>query len=604
LKDKIFKKILNKNTDFDNNELKYITSLAQQGIIKQENNCYSLSKKYKIGYIKIQSNIAIVEELNSKTNIFVDLQNLHGAMQNDLVIVKVIFHPRGRLKAKVEQIVQRALVDILCYKNENKIFTMQYHSLIDIKENTLQNGDIFILSNSTIKKVLGNISNPSIDKMISLYLYNNLYRLDEYKLEKNINITNKTCVDLTHLPFCTIDPITAKDHDDAIYYDPQQKILYVAIADVSKYIQEGSTLDQEARKRGFSIYLPNEVLPMIPFELSADLCSLKPDVNRYAFVCKIYINDKKTTVTKSEFFEAIIKSHNKYSYEEIDLQIQNNTLEHSLEKLYNLTKKFRQKRLLNGYEFDSKEYRLIEDKDENLISVKEEQSTASHQLVEECMLLANVQAASKINNLGIFRVHQEIDIQKLEELLTNLKLLGIKAKLKNNIHSTIESIQQKALNVGLQEEVDQLIIQSQQQAKYAPLKSLHFGLGFESYSHFTSPIRRYSDLVLHRILKTNKIPQDIEQLCENLSNQEREITKLTWDLNERKYARWAINNLDTILDAIIIELDEFAKAMCIGTITGMKCNIINYNGEKLFSKVKIQLLKADLFTKNIECKII
>ncbi len=579
-------------------------ALLTQGIVRKIDGKLELNSRYKIGKILIQKNVAqfITENLQK---IFIEFDKLNSAYNGDLVLVQMIFNPRSRTKAKVVKIIERNNSKILCYIKNNKILTIKdsIEITFNLSLKTYIAGDIVILQKDKIIDKLGNIEEPQMDEKISLYLASQDYRSKEYETNIDDEFKMQDRVDLTHLPFCTIDPATAKDHDDAIYYDKYEHTLYVAIADVSAFIKEDSALDIEAKKRAFSIYLPNKVLPMIPFSLSAGLCSLKPDVERFAFVVKIQLDTKSLKVISSEFFEAIIVSKNKYSYEEIDnvLEDQNDGYDEIL-KLYSITSKFRKKRLGTGFDFRTEELRLKLDENEKLKDIVVETSSPSHKLVEECMLLANCQAAEKLNGLGIFRVHDEPSDKAIGKLIEDVSLLGLKVKLKSDIHKTIQSIQSRASMVGLENEVDELIIQSQQQARYGSKSLGHFGLGFKDYSHFTSPIRRYADLVLHRILKSGKIPKDIDDICLSISDKEREIASLVWDLEDRKYARWAKDNLNIEVDAIIVDaINGIAKLT--SSMIGARVVCENYNGEKLFSKVKLVLNSSDIITKNIIANI-
>jgi ribonuclease R len=244
------------------------------------------------------------------------------------------------------------------------------------------------------------------------------------------------------------------------------------------------------------------------------------------------------------------------------------------------------------------------DENQNLQSINIETSSPSHSLVEECMLLANQEAAKKLGNIGIFRVHEEPSTAKIKKLLQDLEDLGINAQLKTNLHKTIESLQAKAQNYGLESEVDELIIQSQQQAYYSNLKASHFGLGFSNYSHFTSPIRRYSDLVLHRMLKTKQIPSNIEDICEKISTTEREIANLVWDYEDRKYARAAQKLRGKTFEAKIVDLEKRLGKITQGILTGAKVEIENYSGEKLFLKVNLKIVSSDILSKNITAIIV
>jgi ribonuclease R len=572
-------------------------------MVKYSDNRYTLNSKYKIGKIRLSNKIAFLDLEKSAAKIFIEFDKLNGAYNNDTVVVQVLFNPKGKTKAKVIQIIESASNKILCYCKNEKLFTLKENIQILNNQLSFFEGDIGLIQDQKIIKLFGNISDPKIDEKISLHLHNESYRLDDFKSILDTTSTNKTRIDLTHLNFCTIDPLSAKDHDDAIYFDEKRSELYVAIADVSAYVTPNSSLDKEAKKRAFSIYLPHKVLPMLPFELSTDLCSLVPYKQRWAYVFKIKLDIENIKVISAELFEATIESKHKYSYEYIDEVLDKNNKLNEFVKLYNITKIFRDKRLKNGYDFRSDETRLILDKDENLKYFKVESSSPSHSLVEECMLLANQESAKKLNTMGIYRVHDEPTPAKIKKLLDDINCLGLKAKLKKDIHSTIISIQTKANNAGLSQEVDELIIQSQQQAKYSSIKKAHFGLGFNNYSHFTSPIRRYSDLVLHRILKTGAIPNDIEDICEDICITEREISSLVWDYEDRKYARYLSKCIDKSFVGILVDTDHFIVKLDDIKIKGARVYLDNYSGEKLFSKVEIKIISSDIISKRVIGKI-
>ena len=579
--------------------LKKIYEEQTKPIVKLVDEQYILNSKYKIGTIVLINDNAILNlSNNSSQKIYIDQDKLNGAYNHDIVLVQVIFNPKGRTKAKVVLILERSNHSILCFVKDSNLYTVKENAFIDCEIVNNRDGDIVLFEKGKIIKVFGNIADASLDEKISLYLYNEFYRLDPMESLEFNKLNNENRVDLTALDFCTIDPVSAKDYDDAIYYDQKTQELYVAIADVSAYVEEGSELDLEAYKRSFTVYLPNKMLPMLPFELSTNLCSLVPNEVRPAYVFKMKLDIKSQTVVKSSVFEALIESKNRYTYEYIDEVIEENNLNHPQVNLYEITKKFREKRLKKGYDFRSDETRLILDDEEKLTGFKVETSSPSHSLVEECMLLTNQEAAKKLKLTGIFRVHDEPSSSKIKKLLDDVSALGIKAQLKDDIHATIISIQQKAANVGLEQEVDELIIQAQQQASYSSLKREHFGLGFKDYSHFTSPIRRYADLVLHRILKTNKIPQNIEEVCEYVSTKEREIATLVWDYEDRKYARYLSNHIHKTFEATLVDTDNSIVKLNNG-VKGARVYIDNYAGEKLFSKLHIKIISSDIISKKI-----
>ncbi|MEA2018454.1 MAG: ribonuclease R family protein [Campylobacterota bacterium] len=586
-----------------NHLLEKLYKTQNKPIVKLIDGNYRLNSKYKIGNIELSNKTAILKLSNSSAKIFIDIDDLNGAYQYDKVLVQINFNPKGKTKARVIEILDRSDNRILCYVENYNLFSVKEGVLIDCDSINNRDGDIVIFNNGKISNILGNIAEPKIDEKISLYLYNEYYRLDtqEFKFEK-LDTSNR--IDLTNLDFCTIDPASAKDHDDAIYFDKKTDELYVAIADVSAYVKDGDHLDIEAFKRSFSIYLPNKVLPMLPFELSTDLCSLVPNKVRPAFVFKIKLDLKNSIVLNSTVFEAIIESKHKYSYEFIDDVLKEKDEKNRQVQLYEITKKFRDKRLKNGYDFRSDEIRLILDDDENLQSYNTETSSPSHSLVEECMLLANQEAAKKLKTLGIFRIHDEPTPNKIKKLLGDVNALGIKAQLKSDVHSTIVSIQQKSKNVDLEQEVDELIIQSQQQASYSSIKKEHFGLGFKNYSHFTSPIRRYSDLILHRILKTGKVPKGIEDICEQISIKEREIASLVWDYEDRKYARYLNKNIHKNFIGKIVDIENCIVKLDDIKVKGARVYLENYSGQKLFTQVEVKIKSSDIISKKIIAELL
>jgi len=573
-------------------------------IVTFENGSYTLNSKYKIGTLSISNKTAVLNLIDSSVQkIFIDFEKLNGAYRDDTVLVQVLFNPKGKTKAKVIQILTRNVNAILCVVKDKNLFTIKENILIDCETVNNKDGDVVVFEEGKIASKFGNIADAKVDEPISLFLYNEYYRLQEPKTVSYDQLDTTNRVDLTHLDFCTIDPASAKDHDDAIYFDEITNEIYVAIADVSAYVKEGSKLDIDAVQRAFSVYLPHKVLPMLPFELSTDLCSLVPHKPRPAYVFKMKLDPKSMKVTKSELFEAMIESKHKHSYEYIDEVLEQNDPNNNYNKLFTMTQKLKKNRLKNGFDFRNDEIRLILDDEEKLIDFKSESSSPSHSLVEECMLLANQEAAKKLKSIGIFRVHDEPSDAKIKKLIDEVNFLGIKAKLKDDVHSTIISIQKLARTAGLEQEVDELIIQSQQQASYSSIKKPHFGLGFNDYSHFTSPIRRYSDLVLHRILKSGQVPQNIEEICEDISIKEREIASLVWDFEDRKYARFLQKYIGRTFEATLIDTDNFIVKLD-SIVKGARVFVENYSGQKLFSKVEVKITNSDIISKKITGNII
>ena len=602
---------------------------------------YSFDSRYRAGEIDISfSGTGFVNTFANKQmkDLIIEAHDIHGALKDDIVVVKRLHTKSGRPKAKVIYIAQRAhLTSIVYTKIQAKrvvavnIKSTNIHaieasqkSLKQLPENT-----VLKINNASgaIEEVLGVLSDPQVDEKISMELFEKIeFFKNDAELEASSHGTyvDKSFypnrIDLTHLPFCTIDPIDAKDYDDAIYFDEKECAIYIAIADVSEYLFDMGATDREAKKRGFSIYFPHKSIPMLPRTLSENICSLKPEVDRLAFTFKITFDKKTLEPIKEELMDTIIKSKRRYNYDEIDLFLEGN-LENTNDTdkkilkyilpLNEFTKKLRKKRLKNSFEFKSSEIRMRVDEKQNLISTRIEKQTRSHSLIEDCMLLANKAAAKKLK-YGIFRTHADPSLDKIEKLLNNLALIGISVKHTSDIPELIKNIQKKAQPLDIRAEVDRLIIRSQQKAVYEPNCKCHFGLGFENYTHFTSPIRRYSDLTLHRLLKADLkgdfkrkdyLLNNIDSLCQDISKLEKQSDKVAWDYMDRKYARYLHAHVGDDFKAIVTDTDRNPIVKLEDEIVGARIFLLD-NDVELFEKVLVKIVEVDIATTKVYAKIV
>jgi ribonuclease R len=331
---------------------------------------------------------------------------------------------------------------------------------------------------------------------------------------------------------------------------------------------------------------------MLPRSLSEGICSLKPDVERLAFTIKIELNPKTYEPIKEEIFEAIIHSKRRYTYDEIDAFLEGDFSgkrdgdDLTLDYLFPLQKfllKVKKQRLANGCEFSSADARMILDENQNLMAIKKEYETPSHSLIEDAMLLAN-KAAAKRYKKGIFRSHGIPSLEKMEALINSLEEIGIMSEIYDDPYKTIRELQKKADAANLRDEVDRLIIRTQKQAQYTAEGEVgHFGLGFGAYTHFTSPIRRYSDLIVHRLLKAiidkdedkiNYIVSNAEVTALRVSELERESAKVAWDYSDRKYARWMRDHKGEVIRAIVVDISSnMPLAESLGEIPGARLNL-------------------------------
>ena len=353
---------------------------------------------------------------------------------------------------------------------------------------------------------------------------------------KNLHVPNdnnrKDCSDI---PFVTIDGFDAKDFDDAVFCEKNQNNfrLMVAIADVASVVKINSEIDREAFKRGTSIYFPNKVIPMLHENISNDLCSLVPDKKRNVLICEI-IFDSNTEISSYDFFESTIKSFRRFTYDEINgnIEIDNTDVNKSIESLKILTSKLLKKRIKRkALEIESSEPIINIDEFGKLIEIKKQKRLFAHQMIEESMIAANICAANFMNKhygFGVYRIHEEPDFIKLESLA---KFFSLKGLLANSMNDPITSINSFVRHSNKSEDMkifNTLILQSLKRAKYSSKEIGHFGLQLEKYSHFTSPIRRYPDLIVHRMIKdilnkSKKIRLDetFEENLEELSSLER-----------------------------------------------------------------------------------
>ena len=579
--------------------------------------------------------VGFIEVFSDKPmrDIVVESKNLGGAHLGDIVVAHLLSNKKSRQSAKILAVLEPANETSLVYLKrfgeavlgvniQNGLSLALKASQKSLK--ALPLGTLLKINNANneITEVLGLITDPNIDEKISLAIYN---KKDEFTpaCEDEARAWGdavdpsmyKERVDLQHLPFCTIDPDDAKDFDDAIYYDTSKNALYVAIADVSEYVSAFSATDKEAKNRCFSIYFPHKSVPMLPRTLSENICSLRPDEPRLAFTFKISLNDD-LSVKKEELFSAIIKSKKRFTYNEVDKILENKSgceqgILDWLLPLHKITQRLKQIRLKKGFDFRSKELKMSLNDDGLIASTHFESETPSHALIEDCMLLAN-KAAAKMISKGVFRNHAPADIKKINFLLDDLAALGIEAQYESDLAAMIAKIQSKANELGIREDADKLIIKAQKRAEYSHTSSGHFGLGFETYTHFTSPIRRYSDLTLHRLLKAqlakddklyNYLLEGIEATCEELNIKEREADKVAFDFMDRKFARWAEQNIGKDFICYISEISEPLIARLDDELKGARIILPNFTCP-LLTRVRVRIISSDIASAKIIGKVV
>lgn len=455
--------------------------------------------------------------------------------------------------------------------------------------------------------------------------------------------------DLTHIPFVTIDGEDAKDFDDAVFCETRPSggwRLYVAIADVSHYVKPGSMLDQEAVNRGNSVYFPGFVIPMLPEVLSNGLCSLKPKVDRLTLVCEMLIS-QEGKVTRSKFYPATIHSHGRLTYTVVAKLLEGNErqqrkykelLPHlqSLEQMYYALQKARLKR--GAIEFDTVETQIMFDEGGKIASILPRERNLAHKLIEESMLAANVSAANFLKRHRmptLYRVHLPPPEEKLSALRDFLTELGLKlgggdTPSPLDYSNLIESVKDRSDAKIIQT----VLLRSMSQAEYTLDQDGHFGLAYPAYVHFTSPIRRYPDLIVHRqiklLLNSAKVDRDawrneLESLGELCSMTERRADDATRDAMLALKCHYMADKVgDCFMSKVtavtsfglFVELEDYyVEGLVHVTALGddyyffepFKHRMIGERTGKVFAlgdRLEVQLMRVDVESKKIDLELV
>lgn len=378
-----------------------------------------------------------------------------------------------------------------------------------------------------IREVLGEMDDPGMEIEIAVRKYDVPHLFSDACLAQTRTLPDRVRpedklerVDLTDVPLVTIDGEDARDFDDAVFAQPARVgrgkgwRLLVAIADVSHYVQTGSAIDVDAYDRATSVYFPRRVIPMLPEKLSNGLCSLNPDVERLCMVCDMLINGAGE-IHAYQFYPAVMFSHARFTYTEVAAILANTrgpeaanrkNLVPQLEHLHDCYRALVQARQARGaVDFETTETQIICDESGRIEKIVARTRNEAHKLIEESMLAANVCSAEFIaqaKHPGLFRVHEGPTLEKQEILRGYLKAVGVQQTISD--HPTPGEFQHIAQATKERPDAPQIhtmLLRSMQQAMYTPINEGHFGLAFEAYTHFTSPIRRYPDLLVHRVIK-------------------------------------------------------------------------------------------------------
>ena len=536
-------------------------------------------------------------------------KEMRGLFHGDRVVVRVTGRDRrGRLEAGVVEILERATHSVVgrLYQEggvgfvvpDNKRLT---HEIVIPRDHIgeAQPGQIVVAEVTDqptkrtqpigrIVQVLGDHMAPGMETDIAIRTHNLPLEWPAEVLAEIASLGEEVPeaakagrVDLRNLPLVTIDGADARDFDDAVYCEPTPKgwKLLVCIADVSAYVQPGTALDREAYQRGNSVYFPDRVIPMLPEVLSNGLCSINPQVDRLCMACEILFSADGTP-SRSRFFEAVMRSRARLVYEDVAAALEGDAercerhadvLPH-LHNLYALYQVLRQARSQRGaIDFDTTETRFLFNDQGRIESVVPLVRNDAHRLIEECMLAANVATARHFERKrmpAIYRVHKGPTAEKLSDLREFLAELALSlgggdSPSAADYAALLESVQGRPDRHLIQT----VLLRSMQQAVYSAENVGHFGLSFPAYTHFTSPIRRYPDLIVHRIVKhilADGTPADLQYsqgdlqaAAEHCSGTERRADEATRDAESWLKCEYMQDKLGEDFDGTITSVTSF-----------------------------------------------
>ena len=667
---KQIRKKLNFNFDENINLIEILNNLCdKKKIIKTENFKFFYKEKEKENLVTGILTHGSRKEFFCKCDLTnkaipVPKKFLKGALINDKVVIKP-YKIKKSIIGKVVEIVNRSkefFVGTL-YKKNNTSFVVPIEKYLKtdfyipkgkcLRANHNDRVIVKLLDwpeaakspFGEITKILG-ISGDLDSEMRSITIRHNIKKNFSTETIKYVNKLKQSIKtdDIKgrkdfrdHICF-TIDPVDAKDFDDALSVKKIKENIFevgVHIADVSHYIQPNTTIDKEASERGCSVYLANKVIPMLPEKIANEICSLRPEEDKLCFSIVFNI-DLNGNVLSNWIGKTVINSKKRFTYGDAQetLNIKGGDFYNELFTLNCISKKLRAERIKNGSVIiEKKEIRIAFENDKPIKPYYKE-PLSTNKLVEEFMLLANKYVCEYYNKKfkGIYRIHDYPDVEKLEYVKKFLTTMEITFNYNNkNLASKINSLLKKIKSENCKYIINQLVLNSMSKAEYSTKNIGHFGLGFEKYSHFTSPIRRYPDLLAHRqlnyiIKKEKAITTNLENLCKISSKKERNAIKA-----ERDYMKflllWLIKDKkDTETQATITSIKEWGvyaelnEYLCEGLIpisslkksgnyyyNNTKNEIINKkNGERLFlgKNISVAIENIDLMKYELDLALL
>lgn len=637
-----------------------IIDLELYPFLVYEDSYYILKPEILIGRLDHKKTFGFLRQ--ELEDVYIDQRDLGDAMHDDIVLVKEGVEPR------IVYVVKRALTIIIAtLKKTQRGLFFEPDTYIDRRLEVdpyegLVPGHVVMLEVDQIdtfaifahvKKLIGHINDPDINtlKIVHAYEWPDKFSQETMDSLKEIHIDldkeKKERIDLTQDLIITIDGKDAKDLDDAISLTVKDGFYHlgVHIADVSHYVKEDSLLDQEAFKRSTSSYLADRVIPMLPHLLSNDLCSLNPHELKLTLSCMMVL-DENAKVISYDIQKTFIESKRRMTYDEVNQFFKTNkslhdsALEHMLIQMNELSQKLKVIRKQRGeIEFESSELGFIVDDKDRVLDVYERKTDEAEELIESMMLIANETVAFHMYHAelpGIYRIHEKPDTTKLRLALQTVAKLGFPVNMKQlGNPKPLQMLTKNTQDTPYSYIVHMALLRAMQKAKYSEQQSPHYGLGARYYSHFTSPIRRYPDLILHRMIhrlvlgESKSLKKDIyhfesilPEVAQHTSDQERKAIQMERDVAKLKSCEYMQDKIGQYFKGLISQM--MPSGMFIKLDNGIEgfvplrvlddyymydesnLTFIGNRGKRyrLGDRVKVELLDVDLAAKKMDFVII
>ncbi|KOS71690.1 ribonuclease R [Lysinibacillus contaminans] len=599
--------------------VKTLVRLEGRGlVVRSRSNRYGLPERMNllrgkfIGHAKGFGFVA--PDVEGMDDVFIPPHEVNGAINGDTVLIRVLKESFGdRREGTVTKVVERGQTKFVGTFQANRGFGFV---VLDDKKLPM---DIFIAKGDTlgavdghkvvveistwpedlksatgyITKILGHKNDPGVDILSILYKHDIPPEFPDEVISAAQQVPDEISEadlqdrrDLRHETIVTIDGADAKDLDDAVTVTKNGDGTYklgVHIADVSYYVTQGSVLDIEAYDRATSVYLTDRVIPMIPHRLSNGICSLNPQVDRLTLSCEMII-DANGNVVSHEIFQSVIKTTERMTYTDVykileeqdeELIARYKPLVPMFKDMADLSAILRRKRTLRGaIDFDFKESKVLVDEDGWPVDIEIRERTVAEKLIEDFMLVANETVAEHFHWMNvpfIYRIHEDPKPEKLQRFFEFVTNFGILIKgTGNTIHPKALQDVLKAIE-GMPEEpvISTMLLRSMQQAKYYPESIGHFGLSTDFYTHFTSPIRRYPDLIVHRLIRTYLVNKDtsketiaqwsmaMDEIADHTSERERRAVDAERDTDALKKAQYMSDKIGEEFEGIVSSVTNF-----------------------------------------------